>query len=239
MSAYGSNELAVKDEVKAHLLLVDDDSRLRSLLVQFLEDQGFAVTPSEDAKDARNKLNFFQFDLIVLDRMMPGEDGVAFAAWLRRQGNMPILMLTAMGEAGDRISGLEAGVDDYLSKPFEPRELVLRIKRILERTKREEEQTQQIRLGDYRFDPRRRQLFLEGQPVHLTTTEADLLVVLAENLGAPVSRQELSRRLLGEGGNERSVDVQVTRLRKKIEPDSARPVIIQTVRGEGYRLQEY
>lgn len=239
MSAYGSNELAVKEETKAHLLLVDDDARLRVLLVQFLEDQGFIVTPSENANDARRKLDFFQFDLIVLDRMMPGENGVDFAAWLRRQGNVPILMLTAMGEANDRISGLEAGVDDYISKPFEPRELVLRIKRILERTKREEEQTQQIRLGDYRFDARRRQLFLEGHPVHLTTTEADLLAVLAESLGEPVSRQELSRRLLGEGGNERSVDVQVTRLRKKIEPDSTRPVIIQTVRGEGYRLQEY
>ncbi len=239
MFASGTSTASANEAPIIHLLVVDDDIRLRELLQQYLSAQGFLVTCAEHAKDARVKLSYFHYDLIVLDRMMPGETGVEFAAKFRQEQETPILMLTAMGASEDRISGLEAGVDDYLPKPFEPRELVLRINSILQRTRRQTEEVKTIRLGDFRFDPRRKQLFKGDQPVHLTTTEADLLGVLAQQLGLAVSRQELSRQLLGEGGNERSVDVQITRLRRKIESDSTRPVIIQTVRGEGYRLQEY
>ena len=216
-----------------HILVVDDDNRLRELLRKYLADSGFRVTTAMDAADARHQLKSLAFDLIVLDVMMPGESGFAFTESLRRASTVPILLLTAMGEPDDRITGLELGADDYLAKPFEPRELVLRIRTILRRAR--PAIAEEVRLGDCRFDTSSRILRRDGEPVHLTSAERDLLQVLAADLGVPLSREELIRR--GRiSGNARTVDVQVARLRRKIEPDPRLPRYIQTIRGEGYVL---
>ena len=224
------------NEPKPHILIVDDDTRLRELLRQFLRDQGFAVTLAAHAKDARAKMALFVFDLIVLDVMMPGETGIEFA---RTLGNAapPVLLLTAMVETENRIAGLEAGADDYLAKPFDPRELVLRIQAILRRTVSLTRPRGLIRFGAYRFDLAQGRLTRDGEVVPLTTGESQLLKLLAENVGQAMTRAALAAAL-GGGANERSVDVQVTRLRKKIEIDSSRPHFIQTVRGAGYMLFE-
>ncbi len=219
-----------------HILIVDDDARLRKLLRKYLEDQGWIVTAAKDAADARAKLAFFIFDLMILDVMMPGETGVDFAAAIRGADHVPpILMLTAMGEVGDRIRGLEAGADDYLPKPFEPRELVLRIRNILGRTQ-VRPQARALSFGEFSYLPSEATLTRDGQPVYLTESEAMLLAALAASAGIAVSRTALAESI-GERANERSVDVQVTRLRKKIEPEPGKPVYIQTVRGEGYLLR--
>jgi len=219
---------------KPHILIVDDDSRLRELLMTFLRDQGFAVTAAIHANDARKKLALFRFDLIVLDVMMPGETGVQLASSLSADAP-PVLLLTAMAETGDRIAGLEAGADDYLVKPFEPRELTLRIRAILRRTETGAERKAVISFGGYQFDVGQGRLQKDGEAFQLTTGESQLLAALAKKAGEPVARGELAA-VLGVGTSERSVDVQITRLRKKIEPDSGRPVYIQTVRGAGYVL---
>lgn len=218
-----------------HILVVDDDRRLRELLQKYLMDNGFRVTVATDAEDARQRLRALEFDLIVMDRMMPGEDGLAFTRSIRETSAVPILMLTAMGETEARIDGLEGGVDDYLSKPFEPRELVLRIGMILRRAQ-PSEMTQEIRLGAYIFDPERETLQSDERALKLTTTEASLLRVLAENAGKILSREALTR-LCAIDGTDRMIDVQVTRLRRKIEPDSKAPRYLQTVRGQGYVLR--
>jgi len=224
----------IEQEVKPHILVVDDDTRLRDLLQQFLRDQNFAVTVAIHAEDARSKLALFQFDLMVLDVMMPGETGVEFARTF--QGSKPpILLLTAMAETEDRISGLEAGADDYLVKPFEPRELVLRIQAILRRTTAQETRKASVVFGDYQFNLVKGRLQKNGEIFMLTTGEEQLLRTLAEKAGEAVTRGDLAHKL-GSGANERSVDVQITRLRKKIEPDSSKPLYIQTVRGAGYVL---
>ncbi len=219
-----------------HILVVDDDDRLRELLRKFLSENGFRVTTSSDAADARAKLTHLAFDLMVLDLMMPGESGLDFAADLRRTSTLPILMLTAMGEPEDRIVGLERGADDYLAKPFEPRELVLRIHNILRRVPPPAEVPREVRLGEVVFDLARAELSRDGQPIHLTDVETALLAALAERQGVVLSRDELIVHT-GAGGGGRAVDVQVTRLRRKIEPDPKLPRYLQTVRGKGYVLR--
>ena len=223
------------EESLPHILVVDDDTRLRELLRAYLSENQFVVASAKDAADARDQLARFAFDLIVLDLMMPGESGLDLASSLRRKGTVPILMLTAMGEAEDRISGLEAGADDYLVKPFEPRELLLRIRGILRRVPAEESAPIQIRLGDVSFDPERGELRKGSAHIRLTSVEVALLRALAERPGLVLDRDELIERT-GAGGGERAVDVQVTRLRRKIEPNPRLPRYLQTVRGRGYVL---
>ena len=217
-----------------HLLVVDDDSRLRELLRRYLSDSGFRVTTAADAVEARTQLASFAFDLVVLDVMMPGENGIELTRALCRDGSTPIMLLTAMAEPEDRVNGLEQGADDYLAKPFEPRELVLRIRNLLQRRPAANTGSGGIRFGGYRFDSLRGELYRGPDLVHLTAAEAGLLSVLAEQAGRAVSREELSLRL---SGNVRNVDVQMTRLRRKIERDPRYPRYLQTVRGTGYLLK--
>lgn len=218
-----------------HILVVDDDGRLRDLLSKFLMEHGFMVVTASDAVEARGRLNSLDFDLIILDLMMPGESGLSFAQDLRKRSAMPILMLTAMAEAEDRINGLESGADDYLVKPFEPRELLLRINNILKRVPKKE-MADELRLGDVVFDLIRDEISRDSVPIRLTDVEAALLRVLSERPGEIFTRDELIRRM-GASGGGRAVDVQVTRLRRKIEPDSKNPRYLQTVRGQGYMLK--
>ncbi|OAN46772.1 DNA-binding response regulator [Paramagnetospirillum marisnigri] len=222
----------------AHILVVDDDRRLRELLRKYLADNGYLVATAADAAEARSRMAGLSFDLIVLDVMMPGEDGMALTRSLRAEGNrVPILLLTARGEVDDRITGLEAGADDYLSKPFEPRELLLRLGSILRRAPRDEPKPKrEMGLGAFTWDLERAELRLGETPVHLTQAERDLLAVLAEVAGQGVSRDDLAART-GNSANPRTVDVQVTRLRKKIEDDPKLPRYLQTVRGIGYMLR--
>ena len=219
-----------------HILVVDDDRRLRDLLQRYLGNQGFRVTVAADVGEARARLKNLIFDLLVLDIMMPGESGLELTDELRRAGGVPILLLTAMTETDDRIDGLERGADDYLTKPFEPAELVARIRGILRRAAPVREPKGEIRLGRFRFDLDRDVLSGADGPVRLTTSEAQLLRVLASRPGIPISRDDL-QRLSGLTGGERSIDVQVTRLRAKIEPTRKIPRYLQTVRGQGYVLQ--
>lgn len=225
-----------------HILVVDDDDRLRTLLQKYLSDNGFVVVSATDAADARQKLKSLAFDLIILDLMMPGESGLEFAEDYRKTSIVPILMLTAMGESDDRIRGLECGADDYLTKPFEPRELLLRINNILKRSQMaptEPDAPTVISMGEAAFDLDRGELTLSGVPVRLTTVEVQLLKALAERPGEPLSRDDLIVRTgaatdANSGG--RAIDVQVTRLRRKIEQDPKLPRYLQTVRGKGYVL---
>lgn len=220
---------------KPHILVVDDDRRLRELLERYLSENGYRVTTATDAGNARAKLKNMEFDVIILDVMMPGEDGMALTRSLRKGSEVPILLLTAMGEPDDRIKGLESGADDYLSKPFEPRELLLRIRTILRRTPPPTAVPREIRLGAHRFDLEREALFAGDAPVPLTNAEARLLKALASKPGETLSRESL----IADAGIEatsRVVDVQVTRLRRKIEPNPKTPLYLQTVRGKGYAL---
>jgi two-component system phosphate regulon response regulator OmpR len=220
-----------------HVLVVDDDRRLRELLRRFLADNGFRVTVAGDAREARATVGSFAFDAIVLDVMMPGESGLHLAGDLRKKIETPILMLTAMGESEDRIAGFEHGADDYLVKPFEPRELVLRLKALMRRAARPAAPSggDEIRLGAFRFRLDRLELSRGEERVKLTETEARLLGALARKAGAPMSREELAAETGAEGG-ERAVDVQVTRLRRKLEDDPRGPRYLQTARGKGYLL---
>ncbi|MHA1107837.1 MAG: response regulator [Alphaproteobacteria bacterium] len=222
----------------AHILVVDDDTRLRELLQKYLSDNGFRVSTAKDAAEARILFTGLDFDLIVLDVMMPGENGLELTESLRRQSQVPILLLTARNEAEDRIDGLERGADDYLAKPFEPRELVLRLQTILRRAAAAPavEPPALVRLGDCLFDLERGELRRDDQVVRLTSLEESLLRTLALNAGGTVSREELIRQSSVDS-NARTVDVQVTRLRRKIEPDPRLPRYLQTVRGEGYVLR--
>jgi two-component system phosphate regulon response regulator OmpR len=226
-------------ETEPHLLVVDDDGRLRELLRRYLSDNGFRVTVAADAREARANLASFAFDLIVLDVMMPGENGLDLTAALRGDGRtprIPVLLLTAMAEPEDRINGLEQGADDFLAKPFEPRELVLRIRNIIDRHGVPDDAAGSVRFGVFRFDLARAELFRGGEIVHLTSAEAGLLSGLAARAGQAVSREDLSQSA-PLGGNIRNVDVQMTRLRRKIEPDPRYPRYLQTVRGTGYALK--
>jgi two-component system phosphate regulon response regulator OmpR len=218
----------------AHILTVDDDDRLRELIKRFLSREGYTVTTARDAASARRFMETMTFDLIVLDVMMPGEDGLSLLSDLRsRRAAVPVILLTARSEASDRIDGLRRGADDYLPKPFEPEELVLRIAAILKRAT-PEAPAEEVRLSGLIFHVGKGELRKDGRLVRLTGSEQQLLKILAERGGEPVSRLELAR--LTAAGVERSVDVQVTRLRRKIEPDPREPVHLQTVRGVGYRL---
>jgi two-component system phosphate regulon response regulator OmpR len=223
------------DDKTAHLLIVDDDRRLRALLQRYLTDNGFRVTVAADAQDARKLLANLAFDLIVLDVMMPGESGLDLTQNLRSASDVPILLLTARGTPQDRIVGLEHGADDYLPKPFEPRELVLRIQTILRRAQKPDAgQKPILKLGECRFDLERGELTRAGKPVRLTSTELQLLRLFATKPGEPFSRNDLCA--MTGTGLERSVDVQVTRLRRKIESNPRVPIYLQTVRGVGYTL---
>jgi two-component system phosphate regulon response regulator OmpR len=225
-------------DAEPHLLVVDDDLRLRELLRRYLSDSGFRVTGAGDAAEARAQLASFAFDLVVLDVMMPGESGLALTRALRERAEprIPVLLLTAMGEPEDRVNGLEQGADDYLAKPFEPRELVLRIRNILQRQPSGAATAGAVKFGTFRFDLARSELFRGGDTVHLTTAETGLLSILAQRAGQPVSREELSQAA-PFSGNIRNVDVQMTRLRRKIEQDPRYPRYLQTVRGTGYVLK--
>ena len=218
-----------------HLLVVDDDARLRELLRRYLSERGFRVTMAADAAEARARLAGLHFDLLVLDVMMPGEDGFTLTRSLRATSRIPILMLTAMAESDNRVAGLECGADDYLVKPFEPRELLLRIRNILQRV-RETDAGAELRLGASRLDLRRGELYRGAEPVRLTAAETALLTALARKAGEPVSRESLSQEAQFSG-NLRTVDVQMTRLRRKIESDPRYPRYLQTVRGTGYALK--
>ena len=221
---------------EAHILVVDDDARLRLLLSRYLSENGYMVSTAADALEARRQLASMEFDLIVLDVMMPGESGIELTRGLRQAGDVPILLLTAMGDTADRINGLDAGADDYMGKPFEPRELLLRIGSVLRRSVREAApERAQARFGRFTFDFERQELAENGAPIHLTTAEAALLGVLVGYAGETLSREELAE-LTGVDGNLRTVDVQITRLRKKIEDDPRLPRHLQTVRGRGYVL---
>jgi two-component system phosphate regulon response regulator OmpR len=223
------------EKEQPHILVIDDDDRLRELLRKFLTEGGFWVSTAADANDARERLKGLTFDLLVLDRMMPGESGLDFAADLRKVSTVPILMLTAMGESEDRIDGLEGGVDDYLSKPFEPRELLLRINAILRRAPAPKVALTEIKLGMVVYDQVRQVLKKDGEIIRLTDVDSALLKVLAASPGAVLSREDLTE-LTGASGGTRAIDVQVTRLRRKIETNPKLPTYLQTVRGKGYVL---
>ncbi len=227
------NKMTLADNVP-HILVVDDDQRIRDLLARFLQENKFRVTTADNAAAARANMRGLSFDLLVLDVMMPGESGFELAKALRIDHDIPILMLTARAEPDYRIKGLEIGVDDYLAKPFEPRELLLRLRNILSRRKRNLGAQDSIRMGDFTFHIGRGELKRKGESMRLTERERDLLRQFAERPGTPISRMDLSKK--GTGGSERAVDVQINRLRQKIEADPGNPVYLQTVRGKGYIL---
>lgn len=220
-----------------HLLVVDDDDRIRDLLKQFLSRAGFRVTGAADAASARRMVALLDFDLLILDVMMPGEDGFSFVKWLRGQPGLsyaPVLMLTARGLPADRIEGLSLGADDYLAKPFEPKELLLRVEAILRRAGPPPGVQKHVSLGACVFDMERLELSRDGVPIRLTEAEGQLLKALALSANAPVERHVLASS--GADAAGRAVDVQVTRLRRKIEDDPRTPRYLQTVRGVGYML---
>ncbi|MBB6167920.1 response regulator [Chelatococcus composti] len=220
-----------------HILVVDDDRRLRDLLTRFLCENGYRVTPAANAAEAESRLSHMVFDLMVLDIMMPGENGFDFAKRLRMLSGMPILMLTARADAADRVKGLEIGADDYLPKPFEPRELLLRVGNILKRASNgdgAQAQADTIRFGEFTFRLDRGELRRGEEIVRITDREREILSILGSRPGQQVPREALAG--LGAGASERTVDVQINRLRRKIERDPANPVHLQTVRGIGYRL---
>ncbi|MWB76711.1 response regulator [Pseudooceanicola sp. 216_PA32_1] len=232
-------------EPSPHLLIVDDDERIRALLAKFLVRSGFLVSTARDAAHARRLLAGLEFDLIVLDVMMPGEDGVSLTRHVRQTLQTPVMLLTAKGETSERIEGLEAGADDYLSKPFEPRELLLRINAILRRMPepaQPDEAPRVLHLGDVSYDIDRSEMWRGQAQVRLTATEVQLMRIFAANPGEPLSRtqlvEDLGRTTGRDGGlaQERAVDVQITRLRRKIETDPKQPRYLQTVRGAGYML---
>ena len=219
-----------------HILVVDDDTRLRNLLQRFLRDKSFLVSTAKDADEARFMMQQYKFSLLIVDIMMPKESGLEFLGKLREENSVPVIMLTAMGDVEDRIAGLEQGADDYVAKPFEPKELLLRIGSILKRTPEEKKENQKLDLGVFVFDMQTKKLFSkQGQQLHITPVEQNLLAILGAKSGQVFSREKLSE-ILGAGQSPRSIDVQITRLRKKIEKDSKNPRYLQTLRGKGYML---
>ncbi len=218
-----------------HILVIDDDRRLRELLSRYLTENGFRVTVAANAAEARQRMGGVAFDVLIVDVMMPGEDGLSLTRSLRETTNVPILILTARGEADARIEGLETGADDYLAKPFEPRELLLRINNVLKRSNLGDEPLiEHLRFGPFTFHLQRLELTRNNQPVRLTDRERQILRAFAEAPGQTVDRMAL----LGDDGpaGDRTVDVQINRLRRKIEDDPSNPLYLQTVRGYGYRL---
>lgn len=230
-----SADPSVLDDDAPHLLVVDDDTRIRNLLKQYLTENGFRVSVAGNAEEARRHLVGLDFDLLILDVMMPGESGIELTKALRELRSVPILMLTALSETDSRIAGLEAGADDYLPKPFDPRELILRINNILRRGgPATTPKLEQLVFGPYTFQIARRELKRGGEPLKLTEREQEILAIFATRAGETIPRHEL---VAGEAEvSERTIDVQINRLRRKIERDPANPVWLQTVRGVGYRL---
>lgn len=220
---------------KPHILVIDDDRRIRELLQSYLAENGFRVSVAPTAAAARDRMRGLTFDLLILDVMMPGESGTALAQSLRSaQERIPILILSALSEIEDRINGLMAGSDDYLPKPFEPRELLLRVQNLLRRSAPPVDQRVDVRFGDCVFNIPRGELRRSGELVKLTTRERELLRLFIQNAGRPITRAELSPD--GAEDNARTVDVQINRLRQKIEEDPSNPIYLQTVRGAGYTL---
>lgn len=235
--AHGRSGPVAGPGVGRHLLIVDDDDRIRELIKEFLAREGYRVTGAAHAAAARRLMELIEFDLIVLDVMMPGESGLELTSWVRNKAELsktPVLLLTARGDPADRIEGLSRGADDYMAKPFEPKELSLRIDAILRRTGGKPIAPREIRLGDALFDMERLELTRDGAPLRLTEAEAQLLKTLALHAHAPVERMSLSPDTADITG--RAVDVQVTRLRRKLEADPKNPRYLQTVRGVGYML---
>jgi two-component system, OmpR family, phosphate regulon response regulator OmpR len=217
-----------------HILVVDDDQRIRDLLAQYLFQNGFRVTTAPDAATARATMAGLVFDVVILDVMMPGENGLSLARDLKSTSNVPICMLTARAEPEERIEGLEVGVDDYVAKPFEPRELLLRLQNILKRRQRPSGPRDEVTMGDFVFHVERGELRRGEESIKLTERERELLRHFAQRPGTPVARHELASD--DSTGTERAIDVQINRLRRKIESDPANPVYLQTVRGKGYIL---
>lgn len=222
-------------EERAHILVIDDDDRLRELLRRFLSESGFRVSDAASAADARHLLQSIAFDLLIIDVMMPGQDGVSFLSELRPQNDVPALFLTALAETENRIDGLEAGADDYIGKPFEPRELILRIKRILARQPQKSDD-KSISFGAFSFEIESGRLLASGMPLHITSAERDLLATFAKAPNETLSRDDLQTRLDGrmEG---RSIDVAIARLRRKLEDDPKKPIYLLTIRGAGWSLR--
>lgn len=222
---------------RMHILVVDDDARLRSLLARYLRDNNFYVSVARDAKEARVFIKQYKLDIIILDVMMPNETGIEFLSKLRKESKLPVILLTAMGETMDRIEGLEKGADDYLPKPFEPKELLLRINNIIRRYPSERQtSSNKLNLGSCVFDTNKRELTdSNGDIIHITPVEQSLLSILGQKVAQVFSREQLADAL-GTSQSLRSIDVQITRLRKKIEEDSKNPRYLQTVRGKGYVL---
>lgn len=224
------------DTEAKHILVVDDDTRLRNLLQRFLRENSFLVSTAKDADEARFMMQQYKFNLLIVDIMMPKENGLEFLTKLRTENSIPVIMLTAMGDVENRIIGLEQGADDYVSKPFEPKELLLRISNILKRAPTEKKENQKLDLGLFVFDMQSKELVSkQGQQLHITPVEQNLLAILGAKSGQVFSREKLSE-ILGAGQSPRSIDVQITRLRKKIEKDSKNPRYLQTLRGKGYML---
>jgi two-component system phosphate regulon response regulator OmpR len=221
------------DRSDTHVLVIDDDDRIRSLLSRYLGQAGYRVSSAANAEEARAKMGGLEYDLLIVDVMMPGEDGVALTASLREHRDIPIILLTAKGDPADRIRGLKAGADDYLPKPFEPEELLLRMDAIFRRTGRKAV-SERIRFGAFTYNLQTQELLKNGEVMRLTTSESTLLDLLARQGGGAVSRYVLSENVNGE--SERAVDVQMTRLRRKLEESPAEPKYLLTVRGKGYRL---
>ncbi|OYU49609.1 MAG: DNA-binding response regulator [Rhizobiales bacterium PAR1] len=228
----------VTDEAP-HVLIVDDDDRIRTLLYRFLSENGYRVTTADNAREARARLEGLVFDLLVLDVMMPGESGISLAKSIRETSSVPILMLTARAEIDDRIAGLQTGADDYLTKPFDPRELLLRISSILRRTALPppviaDSAPESVKFGPFVFHLQRGELRQEEEHIRITEREREMLRVLASGMGETLPREALAEH--GTASNERTIDVQINRLRRKIEVDPGNPLYLQTVRGIGYKL---
>jgi two-component system phosphate regulon response regulator OmpR len=230
---HNRTEACIEDEA-THILVVDDDRRIRELLKTYLQDNGFRVSTAGTAIEAGERMRGLAFDLLILDVMMPGQSGLEFARELRRDNTVPILMLTARAEVENRIEGLESGVDDYLPKPFEPRELLLRIQSVLRRQAPVAKAVSQVSLGHCTFHVERGELKRGDETIRLTTRERELMRQFARQPGKPISRGDLGNE--GANGGARAIDVQINRLRRKIEADPATPVYLQTVRGAGYIL---
>jgi two-component system, OmpR family, phosphate regulon response regulator OmpR len=219
-----------------HILVVDDDDRIRSLVSRYLNEHGFLSFTAANANEAKEILQIGAFDALVVDIMMPGQDGRAFTKELRTRSDVPVLLLTAMGEVEDRVAGLQTGADDYLTKPFDPRELVLRLEAILRRRPQERQVSKTYRIGTWLYDPQVPELKRDNETVRLTDVEVNLLKALTRRPDIIFTREELAD-LCGVDAGERTIDVQVTRLRKKLEEDSKNPRYLQTIRGKGYLLR--
>ena len=231
--------VANKKALEPHILVIDDDRRICDLVSRFLQEHGFVVMGAKNAEYAKTVLRTFEFDALVVDVMMPGQTGVEFTEELRAKGNdIPVLLLTALGEPEDRITGFESGADDYLPKPFEPVELVLRLKSILRRTRKSTQKHTTFIIGNWFFDHQHDEIIdqVNQNVVRLTSVEANLLRALTNSMGEVVGRDDLAKRCNLDGG-ERAIDVQVTRLRRKVEENTKSPRYLQTVRGQGYLLR--